>query len=302
MSTRSPIAQGCRHAGLLPSFFVIGPPRTGTSWMHEILRKRTTLPAVVKETRFFDVYFDRGLEWYLRQFPRNGKLHVPRGEIAPTYFASPHARQRIATAMPHAKVVCIFRNPVERMVSLYRVKRAYGMIRCSFGEALLSDGELLESAKYASHFKHWRQMLGKDQILPTLYEQLREDPQGYVDAISEFLGIEKFRLTSTEMRSVHEGGALTHPRIYHLTHAGSDVAEWLKTKGLGRVVFQLRNSPVGDFLLGGGQPFEALPTELAHMAYELVRGEVEELEALLNWDLSGWEPRARKVRSSAAPA
>jgi hypothetical protein len=30
--------------GLLPSFFVVGPPRTGTSWLHEVLRWHAVLP------------------------------------------------------------------------------------------------------------------------------------------------------------------------------------------------------------------------------------------------------------------
>jgi hypothetical protein len=292
MGKRNPAtAQGCRRAGLLPSFFVIGPPRTGTSWIHEVLRRHTTLPAVVKETRFFDVHFDRGWEWYLRQFPKKGKLNAPRGEIAPTYFASPHARSHIAEVTPDAKVVCIFRNPVERFVSLYRVKRAYGMIRCGFMDALLSDCELVESAKYASHLKHWWQVLGKDQVLPTLYEQLRDDPQGYVDVLADFIGIKRIRLTSMEMQAVHRAEGLTHPRVYHLTHAGSELAQWLKTKGFGRLALRLRKSPVGRLLLRSGQPFEALTAEHARMAYELVRGEVEEMEALLKWDLSAWKPR-----------
>ena len=42
--------------GLLPSFFIVGPPRTGTSWLHQVLQPHTCLPRV-KETRFFDERF-----------------------------------------------------------------------------------------------------------------------------------------------------------------------------------------------------------------------------------------------------
>src|SRR3981081_2037483 len=56
-------------SGTLPSFFVIGPPRTGTTWLYEILRERTLLPAPTKETRFFDTHFHRGVEWYRSHFP-----------------------------------------------------------------------------------------------------------------------------------------------------------------------------------------------------------------------------------------
>ena len=77
------------------------------------------------------------------------------GEVAPTYFASAQARERIAKTIPHAKVVCIFRDPVERVVSLYRMKRAYGMIPWSFEEAITRDSELLESSKYGANLPFW---------------------------------------------------------------------------------------------------------------------------------------------------
>lgn len=32
----------------LPSFFIIGPPRTGSSWLHEVLAKRAVLPSPSK--------------------------------------------------------------------------------------------------------------------------------------------------------------------------------------------------------------------------------------------------------------
>ena len=37
----------------LPSFFLIGPPRTGTSWLHEVLSKHTLLPASTERDPLF---------------------------------------------------------------------------------------------------------------------------------------------------------------------------------------------------------------------------------------------------------
>jgi hypothetical protein len=87
----------------LPNFFVIGPPRTGTSWLHTILKERVLLPSPTKETRFFDVHFHRGTRWYLAHY-HSAEMTRPRGEIAPTYFASGLACERIARAIPQAKV------------------------------------------------------------------------------------------------------------------------------------------------------------------------------------------------------
>jgi hypothetical protein len=77
-----------------------------------------------KETRFFDKHFHRGIDWYRAHYTHaTADQHV--GEIAPTYFASIEASERIARTLPQAKVVCVFRHPVEQVMSLYKLKRAY---------------------------------------------------------------------------------------------------------------------------------------------------------------------------------
>src|ERR1700741_5475445 len=108
----------------LPSFFVIGPPRTGTSWLHQVLGQHIILPDEVKETRFFDTHFHRGMDWYRAHFRPSDKNAIA-GEVAPTYFISSLARERLARPVPEARIVCIFRDPVERIFSHYRVKRAF---------------------------------------------------------------------------------------------------------------------------------------------------------------------------------
>src|SRR3982751_1389994 len=95
--------QSPAYSTWLPSFFVIGPPRTGTSWLHEILTEHTLLPSPAKETRFFDNYFHRGIEWCRAHYP-DASDGRPIGEIAPTYFASAKARERISQTIPQAKV------------------------------------------------------------------------------------------------------------------------------------------------------------------------------------------------------
>jgi len=96
----------------LPSFFVVGPPRTGSSWLHEVLSPHALLPSPSKETRFFDTHFNRGLKWYSDHYTKSAERQR-MGEVAPTYFASAAARERIAQTAPEAKIVCVFRNPVD---------------------------------------------------------------------------------------------------------------------------------------------------------------------------------------------
>ena len=282
----------------LPSFFVIGPPRTGTTWLYEILRDRALLPAPTKETRFFDTHFHRGIEWYRSHFPAS-PANQRVGEIAPTYFASTEAVERIATLLPHAKVVCVFRNPAERVISLYRLKRAYGLIPWTFEQAMARDPEMLESSRYATHLKAWQGALAADQVMAAVYEDLREDPQSFLNSVVDFIGIPRFKLTESQAQAVHSSEIMTHPRSFHRTRRASTMADWCKARKLDKLVAAVRNSPLRKLFLGGGPSFAELPHEVVLGLYKLFRPEVEELESMLNRDLSAWKSMDKRHFSRA---
>ncbi len=140
----------CESGRPLPSFFIVGPPRTGTSWLHEILGQHVILPHPTKETRFFDLHFDRGFDWYRDPFSGSDREQTGRRGRAYLFCLALRRGNELRAQFRRAKVVCIFRNPVERVVSLYRLKRAYGMIPWNFEEAIVRDSELMESGKYGS--------------------------------------------------------------------------------------------------------------------------------------------------------
>jgi Sulfotransferase domain len=273
----------------LPRFLIVGPPRTGTSWIHSVLSSRAVLPAVNKETRFFDLHFHRGLSWYLRQFPKCPSPGAPSGEVGPTYFSSPVARENIFKTLPGVKVLCIFRNPVERIVSLYRLKRAYGMIEGDLERALQCDDELLESGKYATHLKAWIRRFGTEQVQVAFYETLKTQPQCFADKMADFAGVPRFLLGPADLRYVHKSEVLTIPRHYHVTRHASEVAEWMKVHGLGKLVSRIRHSRVGHVLLQGGSRFASLEPRVTQGILETLRSEIDELEDMLNVDLSDWK-------------
>ena len=286
---------------MLPSFFIIGPPRTGTSWIHQVLRQRAILPKLTKETRFFDTHFNRGLNWYRAHFPRPvDNLHI--GEVAPTYFASPEARQRIKQLVPNAKIVCIFRDPVDRVLSLYRVKRAYGMIPWTFEQAILQDPELTESSRYATYLKAWQQDFGAEHVLATIYDDLRDQPQSFVNMLADFLEIPRFSLSRSEMKSVHASESMTHPRSYYRTRSATMVADWLKARRFGHFVSAVKKSPISKFFLGGGLAFSGISREVSITLQELFQEEVEELESMVQRDLSAWKPFRNDLHSNELPS
>jgi hypothetical protein len=272
----------------LPSFFIVGPPRTGTTWLHTVLGECAWLSHPTKETRFFDKYYDRGLAWYTSHYKKaNGGRVI--GEVAPTYFASANARERIAQLIPGAKIVCTFRNPVERVLSLYQLKRAYGLISWTFDDALWRDPELMESGRYAAHLRDWISTFGPSQVLATVHDDMQADPQGYVDRIIDFVGATRLTLRPQLMRRVLTSESLTEPRNYYWTRGALRLAEWSKARRLDRFVSTAKRFGALRLFVGGGPKFPEIPRLQRETLRRLFRPEVEKLEVLMNRDLSAWK-------------
>jgi hypothetical protein len=272
----------------LPSFFIIGPPRTGTSWLHTVLSQSAWLSHPTKETRFFDKHFDRGLGWY-RSHYRRATEGRPVGEVAPTYFASPEARERIARLIPHAKIVCTFRNPVDRVISLYRLKRAYGLIPWNFEEAMKRDPELMESSRYVTHLKEWKRTFGNSQVMVTVHDDIEADPQSYLDRLVDFVGVPRLKLAPTQLRKVLTSEDLTEPRHYYWTRGAITMAEWARKRRLDSMVATAKRLGAMKLFVGGGRAFHEPSALQRAKLRELFRPEIDQLEAMLNRDLSAWK-------------
>jgi hypothetical protein len=257
----------------LPSFFV-----SQCAWLSN----------PTKETRFFDKHFHRGLEWYSSHY-RKAAGDRPIGEAAPTYFASNEARQRIAELIPQARVVCTFRNPVDRVLSLYRLKRAFGLIPWSFEEALERDPELMESSRYASHLKAWQSALGPTQVLATVYDDMQLDPQSYLDTLVDFIGVPRLKLVPSQIRRVLTSEGMTQPRNYYWTRGAALLADWSRARKLDSVVAAAKNLGLPKLFVGGGPTFEEVPSSELQTLRRRFRPEVEELEGMLNRDFSAWK-------------
>jgi hypothetical protein len=272
----------------VPSFLVLGPPRTGTTWLNGVLSPHVRLPEPTKETRFFDRHFERGLSWYLGHFPTFSDKR-PAGEVAPTYFACPAARVRVARTLPHTRLVVIFRHPVQRLVSMYRMKRAYGMFEWGLEEALERDPELIASSRYATHLCQWQRLFSERQICITLFDELRNDPQAFVDRVADFLGIHRFPLEKSQLERVYSAARMTMPRSLLATRTAVSMADWCKARRFDGVVAGVRNSSLMKLFVGGGAPFPEVPSQTLARITELLMPEIEGLETMLNRDLTAWK-------------
>ena len=125
--------------GRLPDFLIVGAPKAGTTALHAALTQHPQLAmSAVKEPKYFlcgdvppplftgpgDAHSRREWIWrrddYRDLFP-DPTAEVLSGESTPLYLADADARRRIAATIPHARLICVLRDPARTALDSARV-------------------------------------------------------------------------------------------------------------------------------------------------------------------------------------
>jgi hypothetical protein len=177
----------------LPNFLVIGARRAGTSLVHHkilVAHPQVYVPVQRKETHYFDLYYERGIEWYQSYFPPDeaaGRFRAI-GEVTPDYLASEEAPARIHRLLPECRLIAILRNPVEQAWSDYRHRRRSRNERRDFA-TFFQDPEALGGGLYHRHLQRYLTRFRRDALLVLIYEDLVRDPGRELGRLTAFLDV-----------------------------------------------------------------------------------------------------------------
>jgi len=286
-----------------PNFIHVGPPRTGTTWLHEVLIGHCGLPSV-KETHFFDSAYNRGADWYLGLF-QNPDPALPMGEIAPTYFSNRLARERIKKHIPDSRIICTFRDPTERLYSLYRLARkkrlpVYDTFE-KYWRAIVDSGS--DVATYATQLRHWQSTFGDNNVLVLFYDDLAADPQGYLNRVCDFIRIPRVPIDQSPVGESPVFTAPTAAKSNSIARRTVVAIDWIgKHGGANLVQFgkgtRFRKTIRDLFVVD----FETLDSASADELRAIMLPETEALERVTGRDLSNWKPGSKfSENSQAAP-
>ncbi len=190
-------------ASLRPDFLVISPPKTGSTWLADNLRRHPQifLPGV-KEVKYFSCFLKAlDLNWYLDHFaPAAGRL---KGEASPCYSLLPPERIRLVRRLlPDVKLIYLMRDPVERAWSHAKHNHRYGEANFAPRPSALesvTDGEWranfvhdwpLASGDYLGQLRRWLAVFPREQIYVGFYESIAERPAALLREIFSFLGVD----------------------------------------------------------------------------------------------------------------
>ena len=83
---------------LLPNFLHVGPSKSGSTWLHEVLIGHPEVYLTqAKDLYFFNRYYDRGPGWYRAQFRSAQREHKIIGEVCPDYLSCAEAPERFSS-------------------------------------------------------------------------------------------------------------------------------------------------------------------------------------------------------------
>jgi asparagine synthase (glutamine-hydrolysing) len=195
VSANSGTATSC-----LPTFLGIGSMRCGSTWLYEVLKLHPDVRiSDCKEVDFFFLpqMLQHDLNWYEAHFkPNNGSQPRPvRGEISPRYARlKPWQVNQIAELLPDLRIILTLRHPIERVWSqtLYDFGRLQGRdIRDVSSVEFLRQLERARnrlSSDYLRTIKIWSNAFGREALHVGLYQQLRDDPDAYVNGVLKHIG------------------------------------------------------------------------------------------------------------------
>jgi hypothetical protein len=283
---------------VLPNIIGVGVGRSGTTWLYSVLTGHVGTPRRIKETNFFLHNYNRGIDWYKSLF-RHCVPDRPILEISPMYFNSADARKRIRLHIPDCRIVCTFREPVERLYSQYKLMRRNVYTRLSFEAYATSSRQAEETNRYALHLREWHRTFGRDNTLVCLYDDLVRDPQNYLASVCSFMGISPFRLDPSAA-SARVNTISRAPRNRHLAQNARHVRVWLWNHSAYRLDRLLARIGLWDFCLGRGASYPALDPPLAARLRQKFRPEVDALEELIGRDLSAWRANPDETEGEAS--
>ena len=293
----------------LPSFFVVGTQKAGTTTLYNMLLStgKVSLP-VTKETHFFnDVSrYEKGVEWYLQQFSKDDKGMVV-GEIDPDYMFFQESALRIKKTINIPRFVFILREPVMRAYSHYLMSCRRGYECLSFKEALeVEDSRLsvqdnmfplkhhsyIARGLYSEQIRSFRKVFPGSSMLFIKFDDLFDPETKFKTFIEicDFIGardVMEVDLDVQSNRSSEPRSILVRKLLYGESLLKKIVGKLLFSRFVRIKVFRLienmnlRTTAKDE----SGKVISEVPVEIR----QKIKHDLNEVESLTSLDLSSWK-------------
>jgi len=217
----------------LPDFLIIGAPKCGTTSVYDyLIRHPNIFPAKEKEVQFFNSDSNVGYRSYFPTvFTKYYKKSIQKqsfitGESTPHYLYSDKAPERVKRLIPHAKLIIILRNPIDRSYSHYNFHVKNRNLKVSFEKCIQREMDqkrnpdndstkfetvneiiksgsypYLEDGIYVDKMEKWMEIFPQNQFLILEINELK-NPQKFFTKIFEFLQVLNHEIKNIDKKNV----------------------------------------------------------------------------------------------------
>ena len=255
--------------------------------IHRLMQFHPTVcfPKDVKETMFFDQYYQNGLRWYEAHFAHRREEQFC-GEIGPTYFDEKFVPKRIHQVNAACRIIINLRNPIDRAQSLYHLHFTRGRTNCSFAEASLQIPRILDSGTYSQHIPRWLDVFGANQVSIVLLDDIKLQPAAVLKRIYDFLDVPEVEMPDLGYQKI---AAPTMPRSWWIARLAVKFVNWLHARRLHNAVNLGKRLGLNKFVYTGGkQELPRLATSDKLELLKIYEPDIAFVENLLGRDLSAW--------------
>lgn len=293
-----------------PNFFIPGASKSGTTALYNYLNQHPQIYFPdVKEPHFFNhpETFDHSFERYLTIHFDGAHEYPLRGDASPAMFRNPdHVIPRLRQVFGDRdpKLIFLLRDPVDRAWSHYLYQVARDLEDETFQQALDSEerrrredpnhwGAYRTEGEYAPLLRKWLDEFSRENILVLLSHDLKERTEREVHRAFRFLGVEP--LDDLEPLSDNQKNT-AFERRWRLPIRLMESDFWLKRRTVDLLDYFFTpgwQSRIRRFFSSLNRKRKSdkpdLPAEQARRLRKHYRPHIEDLEDLLDRDLSAWK-------------
>ncbi len=277
---------------------IIGAQKCGTGTLFRMLSKHPKLVrSYPKEPQYFSNLESTtpDLDYYHGLFEKkDGALYY---EASTTYTFYPSRNLKIWDVLyeynPNLKFIYIVRHPIDRIISSYMHSYLRGYIDMSIERAVIRKRNFIDITRYYTQISPYIRKFGPEKILILDFDDLTDYPEETLKKASDFLNID-LELFDEDVYDTHANKSLDRKIIHHK----------YKTLSLPiRIIRKILPPLWKKIEERNSRKFTERPKlsgDLKDMIYNMLELEINEMEKLMNKDLSKWKKPSHTTELSTS--